>query len=449
MKEAVRLELATSLFESTLAAVEIKDLTSGDILFTRNETLLLRPASNAKLFTSAAAVLGLPADFRFETRVAVTDSARKTLVCIGGGDPLASIQDIQKLAEIAQRSGIDHIDTLVMDGSLFGDDYFGSGWMWDDEADPFMPYIDAFSINGNTATIRIKRSPKNNSVAEFSVYPSCGLFHISPSGEKHKKSGFRIERTLRSNDYILHGVPKKGKKVVRKFSIWQPEEVFADLLLSELQKLGIADENVVLLFSAAPTSLLPVGSVGHSITEVLSVMNKESNNLCAEAVLRALSFGTGRKSASVTADDGLKALSSILSKSGVSTSGVALRDGSGISFYNLVTVTAISRILQAIAGGGSFDRYRESLAIAGVDGTLRSRMTTISPPKAFRGKTGTVRGVSALSGYVQAPGGRLLSVVMLMQNFKGKTGPYREVQDRIVKHCIDYSTSFTAKRLPR
>ncbi len=61
--------------------------------------------------------------------------------------------------------------------------------------------------------------------------------------------------------------------------------------------------------------------------------------------------------------------------------------------------------------------------------------------KYFQGKTGTVRGVSALSGYVQAPGGRLLAVVMLMQNFTGEAAPYRAAQDRIVKHCIEYSAS--------
>jgi D-alanyl-D-alanine carboxypeptidase/D-alanyl-D-alanine-endopeptidase (penicillin-binding protein 4) len=178
-------------------------------------------------------------------------------------------------------------------------------------------------------------------------------------------------------------------------------------------------------------------------------MNKESDNLCAEAVLRALCYGTGRKLSAVSANDGLAAMSSIFGRNGISSSDIALRDGSGISFYNLVTAASIGRVLRRLTTPTVFERYRSSLSIAGVDGTLRNRMTTLSPFPAFRGKTGTVRGVSALSGYVQAPGGRLLTIVILMQNFVGKPSPYREVQDRIIKHCLDYSTSFKAVKQPR
>ncbi|MFZ1728569.1 MAG: D-alanyl-D-alanine carboxypeptidase [Bacteroidota bacterium] len=106
LRKVISEELSGPLFQRSLAGVEITDAASGTVLFSQNEALLLRPASNAKLFTSAAAVLGLPSDFRFETRLAATDSAKHSLVCIGGGDPLTSTQDIQKLAEIAQASGI-------------------------------------------------------------------------------------------------------------------------------------------------------------------------------------------------------------------------------------------------------------------------------------------------------------------------------------------------------
>lgn len=331
-----------------------------------------------------------------------------------------------------------------MDGTLFDNDYFGSGWMWDDEPDPFMPYLGAFSVNGNTATINVKASAKSSSIIEFSAVPSSRIFNISRAENTGTKTPFKIERLPRSNDFVVHGLPRTGKTEHDKFSIWQPQVLFADLLLGELRQRGLASDSVVLRFAASPAGLLPIGEVGRPLAEVLAAMNKNSDNLCAEAVLRALSYGTGRKLNGVAAADGLAAMTSIFSKYGISSSDIALRDGSGISFYNLVTASSIGRVLRSLAAPSTFDRYRSSLSIAGIDGTLRSRMTNLSPSSTFRGKTGTVRGVSALSGYVQAPGGRLLTIVILMQNFVGKPSPYREVQDRIVKHCLDYSASFKA-----
>ncbi|MBE0645199.1 MAG: D-alanyl-D-alanine carboxypeptidase/D-alanyl-D-alanine-endopeptidase [Bacteroidetes bacterium] len=446
LRKAISEQLEGPLFLRSLAAIEVADASSGTVLFAQNESLLLRPASNAKLLTSAAAVLGLPQDFHFETRLAARDSAMRTLVCLGGGDPLFSEQDIQKLGEIAQRAGVNRIDTLLLDGFLFGDDYFGTGWMWDDEADPFMPYVSAFSINSNTVTIRAKKSTVSVTGYDVTCDPSSDVFQIYHIDDQKSGTSFRIERIPRSNEFRIQGKLRNGKSETEKFSIWRPQELVASLFLDELRRRGITGDSVVLRFEESPASLLPLGSVRRPLDEVLAVMNKESDNLCAEAVLRALSFGTGRKHTAVTANDGLSALTSILARNGITTDDIALRDGSGISFYNLVTAAALGKVLRAIAASSQYDRYRTSLAIAGVDGTLRGRMAGQPTSRYFRGKTGTVRGVSALSGYVQAPGGRLLTVVMLMQNFIGKPAPYREVQDRLVKLCIEYSASATQTR---
>ncbi|MFA6232899.1 MAG: D-alanyl-D-alanine carboxypeptidase/D-alanyl-D-alanine-endopeptidase [Bacteroidota bacterium] len=449
LRKSVSGELGSSLFTHALAAVEISDAASGTILYSQNESLLLRPASNAKLFTSAAAVLGLPADFSFKTQLAAADSAMHTIICIGGGDPLSDAQDIQKLAEIAYRAGVTRIDTLLLDDSLFENDYFGRGWMWDDESDPFTPYLSAFSVNSNTVTIRVSNPAKNDAELIVSSIPSSRIFRISHRKSSTEEPEFRIERMPRSNEFIIHGRPRRGQIGSEKFSIWQPHKLFADLLVMELQQRGLTSDSVIVMFSPSHSPLRLLGEVETPLAEVLEMVNKESDNLCAEAVLRALSFGTGIEKTGVSAEDGIAAMVSILSKHKLGTDDIALQDGSGISFYNLVTAASIGRVLRTLSSPATYSRYRSSMSIAGIDGTLRNRMPNLSPPASFRGKTGTVRGVSALSGYVQAPGGRLLTVVMLMQNFVGKASPYREVQDRIVKHCLEYSASFTAVKQPR
>lgn len=447
LRKAVAAEIDGPLFLRCLAGVEIADAASGEVLFARNDQLLLRPASNAKLVTSAAAVLGLPSDFHFETRLAAADSAMRTLICIGGGDPLLTEQDIQKLAEIAFASGMSPIDTLMMDATLYADEFYGHGWMWDDEPDPFTPYLNAFSVANNTVTISVKRAPGKTAEVDFAASPASVQFTFEQYPPT--QDGFRIERVPRSNHFRIHGLPRPGVTERERFSIWQPQQVFAEMLLRALRLRGVATDSTFLCFSSVRKEWSVLGSVRRPIDDVLASMNKSSNNLSAEAVLRALSFGTGKKKDGISAKDGLEAMADILKKNGVRNDGIVLSDGSGISFYNLVTAASLGTMLRVLAKHPSSARYRSSLAIGGVDGTLRNRMHSLPAASDVLAKTGTVRGISALSGYVQASGGRLLTVVLLMQNFTGSHSPYKDVQDRIMKHCLEYSASFAPVRQPR
>lgn len=439
-------ELGAALFSRCIAAVEIADAHGGEILFSHNAQLLLRPASNVKLFTSAAAVLGLPPDFHFATHIATTDSSGRTVFCIGGGDPLLTGQDIQKLAEMAYDAGVRVIDTLVMDESLLRDEMYGRGWMWDDEADPFTPYIGAFNVDRNIVSVSVKRGRGAADSLHFSTDPVSRLFSVTPVTDARDDAEFRIERLPRSNSFRVHGQPRHRATERERFSIWRPREVVADLLLQACARRGIAVENARVVQTGAPTDVRVIGSIRRPLEAVLAAMNKESDNLAAEMTLRALGFGSGRESTGITGDDGLNDLVTILSRHAIDTKGIALADGSGISFYNLATAASLGGLLRVLASHARFPLFRASLAIGGTDGTLRSRM---HGTRGVQAKTGTVRGVSALSGYVQAPGGRLLTVVMFMQNFTGRPAPYRDVQDRIMKHCLAYSAACAMVTPPR
>lgn len=448
LRDAVMREISGPLFARCLAAVEIADAVGGDVLVTRNADLLLRPASNAKLVTTAAALLRLPPDFHFETRMARLDSSGRTLACIGGGDPLFSEQDIQKLAEIAARQASRAADTLLMDGTLFGDDFYGEGWMWDDEPDPFTPYLGAFNVAGNTMTVSVSRSSSNPTVADVRVDPPSALHTVEvvPSSTRDG-GGLRVSRGLRRNHILVEGIPPAKRTVRKRFSMWRPQDIFADLLLGELRRAGAAHDSTVVVFAALPSGAVTLGSVRRPLQAVLDAANKDSDNLSAECLLRALAFAGDGDRGRVEAADGLRVLESALRTAGLDIDEFSLRDGSGISFYNLLTARGLGRLLRSMARHPSSSAYFASLAVGGKDGTLRRRMSGL-PPGIVQAKTGTVRGVSALSGYVQAPGGRLLSFVIIMQNFAGKSTPYRDVQDRIVGHCLKYSAAAaTVKQL--
>jgi D-alanyl-D-alanine carboxypeptidase/D-alanyl-D-alanine-endopeptidase (penicillin-binding protein 4) len=434
---AIEATLEADIFAHTLAAVEVTDLTSGAVVYTRNAQLLLRPASNAKLVISAAAVLGLDSSYRFRTRLAATDSSVRNVLCTGSADPLLTSQDIQKLAESAHANGLRTVDTLFLDESLLDGIFFGAGWMWDDENDPFMPYQSAFPVDGNTITLRMKAPAQRGLPVDVTVLPSSKIIRVDNRLRSGKSSDLRIEKLPRSNTVVLRGTLAAGRRTTRRVSMWRPQEVFADLLRAALRERGVQVDSAVVASGSGQASLLPLGEVSHPLDAVLASMNKDSDNLSAESVLRLLG-GTG-KSRGISAEDGLEAAERILKRAGVAVEDIHLRDGSGISFYNLLTARALSSVLTVMAGHPRFPRYASSLSNAGRDGTLARRMTDIEKGAFFRGKTGTVSGVSALSGYAQAPAGRLLGIVILMQNFHGRHRAYRDAQDDIVRHCIIYS----------
>jgi len=219
------------------------------------------------------------------------------------------------------------------------------------------------------------------------------------------------------------------------------------LFLAALASMGAVTDSVVVRAATHHDASLLLAETSHPIDAVLKVMNKESDNLCAEAVLRALALSGGQRE--VSAEDGLSALRRILRAAGVDIEQLHLRDGSGISFYNLLTARVLGSLLAVMARQSAFDRFASTLAVAGKDGTLARRLRDMEKGAEFRGKTGTVSGVSALSGYAQAPGGRLLGVVILMQNFHGKHKPYRDIQDAIIRHCVTYSAAADNPTRPR
>jgi serine-type D-Ala-D-Ala carboxypeptidase/endopeptidase (penicillin-binding protein 4) len=439
---AVDGEVDGKLFRNSIAAVEIVDARSGKTLYSRNANLLLRPASNTKLFTSAAVLLGVADSATFTTRLSLSGTA--TLVCAAGGDPLFTVKDIQKLIDIAQGAGVSRIDTLILDAGDYDTTVFGEGWMWDDESDPFLPALSPFCLEQNIFTLNIKQTAQPDAEIEVSSIP------IIPNLEwnRDKKPGaFRVSKLPRSNRFEMSGALKRGERYSKKFPMWRPEMVFADAFARALREAGMADSSLFIVHAGNSAQRIALGSITRPLDEVLSAMNKESNNLSAEMALRLLGLRSAAGTASARA--GIAAMEKLFAERGLHPGGLALVDGSGISFYNLATATSITRVLRMMAAHPLFERYRASLAVAGVDGTLRNRLKDDKMGRFFQGKTGTLRGVSALSGYVQAPRGRLLTVVILMQNFSGDGALYRKAQDRIVRHCIEYSASPSASTQPR
>jgi serine-type D-Ala-D-Ala carboxypeptidase/endopeptidase (penicillin-binding protein 4) len=159
-------------------------------------------------------------------------------------------------------------------------------------------------------------------------------------------------------------------------------------------------------------------------------MNKVSDNLSAELILKTL--GTTVPGAPGSSQGGVFAANRFLSTLGIDTSRINITDGSGLSYHDLLTAEMICQLLEGMSRQADlFPLFRQSLPIAGVDGTLRNRMKRTPAEGNLRAKTGTISGVSSLSGYVKTLDGETLAFSMTMQNFIYPTRLYQRAQDRI------------------
>jgi D-alanyl-D-alanine carboxypeptidase/D-alanyl-D-alanine-endopeptidase (penicillin-binding protein 4) len=407
-------------------------LATGESLYELNPDMLFVPASNQKLFTSAAALAELGKDFQFLTQVSVDrDSSR--IFIRGSGDPLMATRDLDSLAGLLKDLlPRDSTWTLVGDVSYFDDIYWGEGWMWDDEGEDYSAAISPLTVNSNTVTVYLR--PGKDSSIDAQVEPQTGYVAIENAASIPPDTPvvpLRVSRTWRERSNIVRVTGHmRGRDTLleRHPSVWQPELYFLTLLAERLNRLAVNVRTMTIDTVSAHAE--SVATFSRGLDSVITFLNKNSDNLSAENLLKTL--GAERNGKPGTGRGGVSMVKRFLSTIEVDTTGQIIVDGSGLSRYNLTSPETVVRVLSAIYHRREqFEVFYHSLPIAGVDGTLSDRMIGTPAEGNLRAKTGTLSGVSALSGYVRTANGEMLAFAILMNNFASNVRMYRLVQDRI------------------
>jgi len=173
------------------------------------------------------------------------------------------------------------------------------------------------------------------------------------------------------------------------------------------------------------------------LAKIIYSMNKVSSNFVAEQVLRTL--GAVFEEEPGTADKGVNVVTDFMSKFGVNPQKYRAADGSGLSRYDLFSPSQIIKLLIFMYNDFEYGHeFVTSLPVAGIDGTLRRRMREPTIQRKMRAKTGSLRGVSCLSGYVPTKDGDILVFSMMMNNFLSDTNNIRKLQDRIGEALVDF-----------
>ena len=433
--------LNDTIFVAARPSIKVVSLDKREMLFERDSKLLSRPASNMKLVTSAAALQVLGRNYQFKTQVLADTTTSDgvlhgNLYLKGGGNPDLTTSDMDSLASLVQSTGVKSVEWgVVADVSLFDDVSWGYGWNWDDEPYSYAPFLTPLSVNDNCITVNVSPGDPAGGPARVTVEPPTSYVSILNKSKTVRDSVIHplvVTRLFRDrlNTILVEGeIRADAHPVQRELSVWKPELYAATLFIEALQRKGVAVAGGPSVGTTPKTSHV-LATLFHGLDSTVINMNKVSDNLSAELLLKDL--GATLSGTSGSAQGGIYVVHQFLSTLGIDSTKISIADGSGLSFYDLLTTGMICQLLEGMSRQNDiFPIYRQSLPIAGVDGTLRNRMKRTPAEGNLRAKTGTISGVSSLSGYVKTLDGENLAFSMTMQNFIYPTRLYQRAQDKI------------------
>lgn len=443
--------LKREVFAPAITAIDIRDLDSGRVLFEKNATVNVKPASTMKLFTTAAI---LDAEGQLPATPATTvetagrlDGLGRILgdvYLVGRGDPNLSDRfewrsaksPFDQLAKDIKDAGITRIEgRLIGYDGLFTGETIPDSWTADDLVWSYGAEVSALSAFDNSLDLRLEPGEREGDPARLTVEPATDFMRVESrvaTSAEGTKASVSLTRALGSRRVVIEGsVPRLGEAWTGAVAAPEPT-LFATTLFAEaLGRHGVAVRDGVLASrDALPKELRPLASVrGPAVAEQIRVVNKESQNLHAETLLRRLGLAAF-KDASV--ESSLKAREAFLKGQGVRVADTAMYDGSGLSRSDLVTARAEVDLLVAMARHPLAKAFRDSLPVAGVDGTLKRRMVGTKAQGRVFAKTGSLRHVNALAGYVDAISGRRFAFSIVVNHH---TRPSKEVTAAMDEIC--------------
>lgn len=437
--------LTNPIFKEAYVGISVVDLKTGKTIYELNSNKLFRPASNLKLFTTYTALALLQKDFVFQTQInfdgdVYGDTLKGNLCLKGFGDPLLTTEDLDTLAQNISKNIKTITGELVGDISYFDDNFWGKGWMWDDEPEAFSASISALSINSNTIKIFITPGNKIDEPVKIKTEPQTDLIIISNTATTSNNT-LQPELSVlrnwkeRDNRIIVSGsMPVRSKEEIFSLSIWKPELFALDLFRERLEKHGVIIQGKTYTDTTHDGNLF--FQTKRPLDSVIFKINKFSNNLAAENLLKTLGAELNGKPGS--AEKGIEAIKRFISTTGVDTTKVNLADGSGASRYNLISPLSLTTLLRHIYNDKFFfDRFYLSLPVAGVDGNLKNRFLDNNAKNKIYAKTGTASDAVALSGYINTVQSDTLAFSILINNFTGNSKQYRDIIDKICELLIN------------
>ena len=393
--------ILTKVPNQTVSAIIIFNPQTQDTIFSENVSDTVIPASNTKLFTTATALNLMGGNFILSTKILSVARVRNgvlngNLYIKGYGNSVFTEQDLIEMVKELKNKGIKEITgNVIGDDSYFDDDYSRDDWINDELTDYRLPPVSALVLDRNRTAVR-------------------------------ERVRVRVARRRYRIKYVT------VYKDVSNPPLFVAQALRAELVRNGIRVTGMAEKGIT------PNNAGTLAESTILLKDLIKIMDKHSDNFLAECLFKTIgAVSTGEQG---NAFYSTQAVMRFIKDNGIFSKGTSLVDGSGLSRYDLVTVGAIGGVLEKMYfDQKNYKDFYNALSIAGVDGTLRYRMAGTPAENNFHGKTGTLNGVSSLSGYLRLTNGTDLIISIVFQYRNQGAYYYRGIENEIVTALSEWN----------
>ncbi|PIC81773.1 D-alanyl-D-alanine carboxypeptidase/D-alanyl-D-alanine-endopeptidase [Sporosarcina sp. P1] len=434
--------MSSQRMRGTRSSVIVREADTNRIVYQYRGNQGVTPASNVKVLTSTSALEVLGKDYTFDTDVLTNGTVKNGILdghlyLRGTGDPTLLEADLLRMARQMRESGIRSVTGhIVADDTWFDTQRLSPGIHKSDETYYYAAQVSALTISPNKdydagTTIVEAKPTRNGKAGAVTLTPHTDIVKVvnrTRTVPKNQRNTVTMKRQQGTNTIIVSGnVPLNSNGKRQWVTVSNPTAYTADVFKRALAKEGIKLQSTARVTRGkTPASAeLLAKKESMSLYYLMMPFMKYSNNSHAEILAKSMGravYNEGSWNA------GLRVVRETLEKNSISTKGIYLEDGSGMSHKNKIPSEKIAEVLYAAQSKEWYPAFERSLPIAGVNdrmlgGTLRNRLTSPIVRGKVQAKTGSLNGTDSLSGYVKTKSGQELIFSILTENVKGTAKP--------------------------
>ncbi|WP_227986310.1 serine-type D-Ala-D-Ala carboxypeptidase [Salinivibrio sp. VYel1] len=411
-------QLTPLLPKGSQVALWVSDAQQNQPQISEQADALLPPASTQKLLTGLAARLYLPSTFRFSTRLVQTGD---DIALIFNGDPSLTRKDIRQLLSQLPRRGLDTINNLYLDGHAFAGRTRAPGWPWDILAVCYSAPSTAITLNHNCVQGAIYSQPDSTLTRVHvpdhqPVSVENQARAVSEDEQATRHCGLDLTATPQNTYYFSGCLPHRERPLPLNFAVQTPSTYVKAIVADELARLNVRVKGDIRVARAPSQSRELARHQSAPLTSLLTTMLRDSDNLIADNLLKALGRRYFQQPGSYR--NGVAAVKAILQEAGIDLSQAVLVDGSGLSRNNRLSARQLAQVMHYITTHPALGMV-QMLPTAGVDGTLKYRQSIRHAPikGRLKAKSGSLYGSFNLAGFLEDDSGNQHIVVQLVSHY--------------------------------